>query len=126
MRKIIFLMMLVLAMTLHAADGQGACIEFKATQHDFGTINEDGPKVTCEFEFTNTGDAPLVIVSAKSACGCTKPEYPSEPIAPGAKSKITVKFNPRNQLGEVHKSVTVRTNDKKHKKVSLRIIGLVK
>jgi len=126
MKKIAFLFMMVLALTLHAADGKGACVEFKALQHDFGTVNEDGPKVTCEFEFTNTGDAPLVIISAKSACGCTNPKYPTEPIEPGQKSKIVVKFNPRNQLGEVHKSVIVRTNDKKHKRVPLKITGIVK
>lgn len=117
--------MLVFALAVNA-EGNGAAIEFKAKQYDFGTISEDGPKVECEFEFVNTGDSPLVIISAKSACGCTKPEYPQEPIAPGSSSKIIVKFSPRNQLGEVHKSVTIRTNDKKQKKVVLQITGLVK
>ncbi len=123
-KQILLALMLVMGLTAVASDG--ARVEFKAKQHDFGTVSEDGPKVTCEFEFTNTGDAPLVIISAKASCGCTKPSYPTEPIAPGQKSKITVQFNSKNQLGEVHKSVTVRTNDKKHKKVVLQITGIVK
>lgn len=126
MKKILLLMAALLALTAFAADGQGARIQFKATSHDFGTLSESGPKALCEFEFTNTGDAPLVIISAKSSCGCTQPSYPPEPIAPGDTAKISVKFSPRNQLGEVHKSVIVRTNDKKNKKVVLQLTGLVK
>lgn len=124
MKQILLALMLMLGLTAIAADGPH--IEFKAKQHDFGTVSEDGPKVACEFEFTNTGNAPLVIISAKASCGCTKPTYPAEPIAPGQKSSIKVQFNPKGQLGEVHKSVTVRTNDKKRKKVVLQITGIVK
>ena len=37
---------------------------FEEKIHDFGTINEvDGP-VSYSFEFTNTGDEPLVIINA--------------------------------------------------------------
>ncbi|MCM1452127.1 MAG: DUF1573 domain-containing protein [Clostridium sp.] len=125
MRKIFLMLMLTICAAAFAA-GKGATAEFKAKQHDFGTVSEGGPMVECEFEFTNTGDSPLVIISAKSACGCTRPTYPPEPIGPGESGKIRVQFNPRNQLGEVHKSVTVRTNDKKHKKIVLQITGLVK
>ena len=66
--------------------------------YDFGTITE-GEKVTHVFNFTNTGDADLVIVSAKGSCGCTVPEWPKEPIAPGAEGKISVVFNSEGKKG---------------------------
>lgn len=112
---------LLLALTA-AADPQ---IKFTTQQQDFGTVRQTDPQVTLTYEFTNTGDEPLVIISAKASCGCTTPQYPDAPIAPGQKGAITLKFNPRAQFGEIHKSVTVRTNDPKHKKLTLRLTGVV-
>lgn len=113
---------LLLALTATAAGPQ---IKFDTQQQDFGTVRQADPQVTLTYEFTNTGDEPLVIISAKASCGCTKPHYPDAPIAPGKKGVITLKFNPRGQFGEIHKSVTVRTNDPKHKKLTLRLTGVV-
>lgn len=108
-----------------AAAAAGPQIKFETQKQDFGTVRQSDPQVTLTYEFTNTGDEPLVIISAKASCGCTRPHYPDAPIAPGEKGKITLKFNPRNQFGEISKSVTVRTNDKKHKKLTLRLSGVV-
>ena len=102
-------------------------IEFAETVHDFGTIAEDGGSVSCEFPFTNTGDAPLLIVNASASCGCTRPGYPKNPVAPGKSGKIKVTYIPKGRPGEFNKTVTVRTNikDKDRKKVTLRITGFV-
>ena len=45
------------------------------------------------FEFTNTGNAPLIITNVQSTCGCTVPSKPKEPIMPGKSDKIEVKYN---------------------------------
>lgn len=76
---------------------------------DFGTITE-GEKVTHVFNFTNTGDADLVIVSAKGSCGCTVPEWPKEPIAPGEEGKISVVFNSEGKKGMQNKRVSIVAN----------------
>lgn len=98
---------------------------FTATSHDFGNIAEDGGPVKCEFVFTNTGDAPLVIVSASASCGCTKPGFPKEPIMPGKTGKITVTFFPQGHPGEINKDVKVRTNVPGKKRQSLKLRGMV-
>ena len=51
--------------------------------HNFGNIAEKGGRVSCEFKVVNTGDKPLVFISATAACGCTKPKVPKQPVAPG-------------------------------------------
>lgn len=106
------------------AEGK-AGIAFTQTVHDFGTIPEDGKPVSTTFEFENTGDAPLVIVSASAACGCTHPEYPRHPIKPGKKDKIKVTYSPKGRPGEFSKTVTIRSNAKGKKKVVLKIKGNV-
>ena len=55
-----------------------AKIEFKTEVIDYGTI-EKGANGVRTFEFTNTGNAPLIISSVKSTCGCTVPKKPKEP-----------------------------------------------
>jgi len=58
-----------------------AKIEFKSDTIDYGTIEKgsDGVRV---FEFTNTGDEPLIISKVSSSCGCTIPKKPKDPILP--------------------------------------------
>jgi len=84
-------------------------IEFKEMEYDFGTIKQD-QKVTHSFKFKNTGKEPLIIASAKGSCGCTVPDWPKEPIAPGAESEIKVEFNSGKKAGQQSKTVTIQAN----------------
>ena len=100
-------------------------LRFDETAHDFGTIAEQGGPVSHEFEFTNTGDAPLMILNATASCGCTRPDFPKKPVKAGKKGKIKVTYLPAGRPGEFEKTVTVKTNAKRQKKVTLRIKGFV-
>lgn len=88
----------------------GPEITFEKVVHDYGTIhrNADG---NCEFEFTNTGNEPLVLSTVRSSCGCTVPKWPREPILPGKSSVINVKYDTR-RMGTINKSITVLSNAK--------------
>lgn len=106
------------------ADKTKAKIHFEKTIHDFGNIREDGGPVTYEFTFTNTGKDPLKITSARAECGCTRPEYPREEIAPGKSGVIKVTYNPLGRPGGFTKVVTVRCSGNPGK-VNLKIRGTV-
>lgn len=93
-----------------AESGKFSVITFEESSFDFGTIDQ-GTNVEHVFKFKNTGEAPLMIVNAKSSCGCTVPEYPKEAIAPGAEGQLLVKFNGSGQ-NQVSKTVTLTTNTK--------------
>ncbi len=82
---------------------------FETTEFEFGEINQ-GDKVEHTFSFKNTGTAPLLITNARASCGCTVPEWPKEPIAPGKSGKIDVVFNSRGKSGNQNKAVTITTN----------------
>ena len=83
-------------------------ITFESLEHDYGNIYK-GDNGECEFVFKNTGKAPLQITNARASCGCTVPSWPREPIAPGKKSVIKVKYD-TNRLGTINKSITVTSN----------------
>lgn len=102
----------------------GAQIEFEKTLHDYGTIEHNGNGVY-EFVFTNTGNQPLMISNAKGSCGCTVPEWPKEPIAPGATGVIKVKYDTKRP-GQFSKSVTLTSNAVNSPTMVIRIKGTVK
>lgn len=99
---------LISANAQNTAVQTGAKIEFNKETHDYGNIKYDGEPY-CNFEFKNTGDQPLIISNAKGSCGCTVPEWPKEPIAPGAKGTIRVKYDTKRP-GPINKSVTINSN----------------
>ena len=98
-------------------------ITFEETTFNFDTIMQNGNGEHV-FRFTNTGDAPLLITSAFSSCGCVVPEWPKEPIAPQASGSIKVKYN-TSKLGLFTKVIVVKSNDKETPKTILRLNGIV-
>jgi hypothetical protein len=86
-----------------------ARITFVEQTIDLGTIQED---VIVEkfFEFKNDGTADLLIINAEGSCGCTVPTIPMEPIKPGEKGRISVKYTAKNKAGPQKPIITVTTN----------------
>ena len=96
------------------------------TSYDFGTIGENDGYAEHFFSFKNTGTAPLVISRVTASCGCTRPEWPSEPIEPGKEGVIIISYNPKGRLGPIHKIATVYTNENNgFKRHNLTILGQV-
>ncbi len=107
MKNIIALLLIFIGFQLFSQEKK-AKITFKQTEIDYGTINKNSDG-TRTFEFTNTGDAPLIINRVKSSCGCTVPSKPTKPIMPGQSDKIVVKYNTRRP-GPFRKTITVYSN----------------
>jgi hypothetical protein len=97
---------------------------FAKESHDFGQINE-GDKVVFDFFFTNTGKSALIISNATATCGCTVPEYPKQPLAPGKTGIIHVVFNSTGKSGMQNKIITLTTNTFKGNE-ELHLVGNVK
>jgi hypothetical protein len=75
----------------------------------FGKVT-DGEKVQISFHFKNTGNKPLIISNVTAGCGCTIPEKPEAPIAPGQEGRIKAEFNSEGRVGQVTKNLTVTCN----------------
>ncbi len=112
----------LLSFGLTAQDKKVAKIEFKTDVIDYGTI-EKGADGVRTFEFTNTGNAPLIISNVKSTCGCTVPKKPKGPIMPGESGEIEVKYD-TNRVNPIRKTITVISNAETPT-VALKIKGLV-
>lgn len=112
MKRFVNIMLLLFAMSLTAVAQDYAEATFKETSYNFGTIKESKGPVTHKFEFTNTGNKPLIVTNVTASCGCTRPEYPTKPIKPGKKGQIKVTFSPIGRAGSFKKTIKVKTNGK--------------
>ena len=120
MKNIVMALILFVGVSVQAQST--AKMEFKSEVIDYGEIQKgsDGIRI---FEFTNTGDAPLVITRVSSSCGCTVPKKPEKPVQPGETGEIQVKYD-TNIIGPIRKTITVYSNADVPAK-SLKIKGRV-
>jgi len=95
--------------TVKTASADAPAFKFVKESFDFGEIT-DGEKVSYDFKFTNIGKSPLIITNAIATCGCTVPEYPKEPVAPGAEGILRVVFDSSGKVGMQNKVVTITAN----------------
>ncbi len=109
MKRIVLVLLVQLAVSsLTFAQSKGAVIRFEKTEHDYGTIQQNGDG-NCEFRFSNTGDEPLILSSVRSSCGCTIPKWPKEPVLPGQSASIFVTYDTK-RIGTISKQITVLSN----------------
>lgn len=125
MQKIIALFLFTLFSNISFS--QNAKIEFSAKDNtiDYGKVTKATDTGIRIFEFTNTGNAPLIITNVLSTCGCTVPTKPEAPILPGKKGKIEVKYN--MATGPIRKTITVESNATNYEggRIALKIKGEV-
>lgn len=81
----------------------------KFDTREIRTAAEPGVEVVdlC-YEFTNTGEIPLVVEEFSHSCGCMQAAWDGVAVAPGARGKITARFLTRGLRGVVRKSVHVK------------------
>ncbi|HWS60855.1 MAG TPA: DUF1573 domain-containing protein [Flavobacterium sp.] len=105
----------------------GPKIEFRAKDNtvDYGTVSKKGDNGIRTIEFTNTGDAPLLITNVLSTPGFTISSLPTEAIMPGKIGKIVIKYN--MAPGPIRKTITVESNALNHEggRIPLKIKGEV-
>lgn len=82
---------------------------FESETYDFGKISE-GEKIAFSFRFKNTGKSTLIISNASASCGCTVPNWPKNPIAPGDEGQVDVTFDSKGKIGIQNKTITIVAN----------------
>ena len=95
--------------TTKADTANAPVLAFEKSSYDFGKIKQ-GDKVSHDFKFSNNGKSPLIISDVVASCGCTKPDWPKIPIAPGSNGVIKVVFNSAGKSGLQDKLITITAN----------------
>lgn len=124
MKKILFLQLFLLVSFVTFAQQMKPTIAFTEMVYDYKDVPESGGKVEHQFNFTNTGNQPLVIHNVQASCGCTTPDWTKNPIQPGGKGFVKATYDPANRPGQFNKTITVMSNADQPSMI-LRIIGNV-
>lgn len=101
-----------------------AQLVFEPAEWNFGTIREVDGRVSHTFTGENRGENPIVILDVITSCGCTVPQFTRRPILAGAKTAITVTFDPTNRSGIFNKELAVYSSERK-KIATLTIRGRI-
>ena len=108
--SIVFLLGLVISGLLFAQSKPKPEVKFDKNVHDYGSIREEIEVALSEFEFTNTGETPVIIQRVTTSCGCAAPSYTREPVLPNKTGKVKVAYNTIHRPGNFRKSIRVYTN----------------
>ena len=83
--------------------------KFEEETHDFGVVKR-GPIAFHKFEFTNTGDQPIIVQNVTPSCGCTNVDWIKTPVLPGQKGFIQLGLKTEEQHGKFNKEVYIQSN----------------
>lgn len=106
MKRILFIFS-ILFMFLTGVQAQPK-ISFEKESQDLGYVLWRSP-VTVTYNFTNTGDKPLVISNVTSSCGCTSVDWTKAPVPVGGKGKVSAVFD-AEAIGHFYKEIGVYCN----------------
>ncbi len=130
-KPVLWVMMVLLVITAliltgyenAAAQNAGPKAVVSEPEKDAGEISSD-KKLIHDFIIRNDGDAPLLIIDVKAACGCTAHNY-DKTIAPGKTGKIHTVTDVSTFKGFISKGITVSTNDPANPLIQLTVKGKV-
>lgn len=105
---------------LFAAIPSLASLEFETTSKSFKCHPLQASE-TLEFNFTNTGSAPVTILELKPGCGCTSGKVDKKTYAPGEAGRIHLTFDLSKRLGAQRKGIAVLTDGSPKKGIPLYI-----
>jgi len=109
----LFVFAIIIAIGTASPTKDGAVFSFVGkTMFMFADVKE-GEQLSHTFEFTNTGNQPLIISEYKVACSCTKAEFLKAPILPGQKSEIIITFDTKGKYGYQDRIIKIYSNANK-------------
>jgi len=98
------------------AEAAPRLLRFDVPVQDIGHLRYDAGNVKVIFEYVNVSDKPVTILDIHAQCGCTKPVWKRRAVAPGARSRVEVEYDPSSFIGEQNAHLTVISTNGDYKK----------
>ena len=97
---------------------------FPESDFNFGTVLQGTP-VKHSFIVQNKGNAPLIILSVRPACGCTTATTANTVIPPATQAEVVLTFDTTGFDGEKEKTARIITNDATNPQKTVSLHGYV-
>ena len=119
----IFLLLLAGSLVLVACGGAPG-LALEAVQLDLGDV-PNGQIIQRELAVSNTGDAPLVVESISTSCGCTTASLTPEQLAPGESGTLQIEFDAgahgTDLTGPLVRQIFINSNDPAQPEVTIEL-----
>jgi hypothetical protein len=126
MKRLTLILLSMLLMAGFTARAQKkATINFTIKEFDFGKIKEEGGVKVCKFDFSNTGNDSLKILSVNPGMSGANCDWAKKAIPPKGKGFIQASWDPKSRPGPFQKTIEVTTNDLDQPRISLMFKGMV-
>lgn len=126
-RKTIYFVLL-LSLVLVSCNSQEPKIVLETSNFDMGDV-VNGEIVRWEVVVRNDGDAPLIIDTVSTSCGCTKASLDPMTIQPGSNAILTIEFDSGAHGPELTGSLTriifINSNDPEQPEVEVEFTANV-
>ncbi|MCM1501605.1 MAG: DUF1573 domain-containing protein [Bacteroidales bacterium] len=101
-------------------------LRFTQPVMEIDTVRYDAGALALHFTFENISDKPVTILDVRTQCGCAKPSFSRESVAPGHYGNIDVLFDPSHLFAEQDRHLTVIATNGDYRKFStLTVHGYV-
>ena len=118
-----FCLILTVTLLSFVCKAQQGNFVFTDTICDLGQVMVESGYQQCQFTFTVAGEDEVSIVGALSACGCTIPSYPKQPLRPGENGTVSVTYDTAGRpTGTFDKTITLITTAQPER-ITLHIKG---
>jgi hypothetical protein len=104
-------------------EGPRATVEGGET-FNFGKMDRYGAQ-SHVFMIRNDGDSELTLIKGETTCKCTQFELAPDRLAPGESAKVTLTWEAKTNEPEFQQSAEITTNDPRHDKIRLVVMGRV-
>jgi hypothetical protein len=91
---------------------------------DLGVLTKD-QTIEISYRYKNSGNKNLVFENVWAQCGCTIPEKPEKPVAPGEEGVLKAKYNGTGS-GVISKAIYIKANIKPDTNDTLHFTGSFK
>lgn len=111
--KLLFLFMILLLISCSTKNNTVSKPGFVSLQKniiDLGTINNIDIQ-SIPITIDNSTTSKIDIVNISKSCGCTQFDLKKRSINPKSECSFTLKYNPKDDLGQINRSVVLRLSN---------------
>ena len=111
MKKVLALIFMIFISGAIAMQAQPKLEIVGGDTYDWGEVSPDDSPLKTKVRLKNVGNKELIIEQVRPGCGCTTAPLNTDRLGPGQFATLDVEFKVSNYTNQVHKTISIRTND---------------
>ncbi len=121
MKKVVFILISFVLLSSAELLAQPKMEIVGGNKKDWGEVKPTDSPLETKIKIKNIGNETLHITRVKPGCGCTTAPLDKDKVEPGDFAIVDVKLNVANYSNNVHKSISISTNDPENRNIKYHL-----